>query len=1423
MQKLVREYLNELRRKQRKRRKLTVAAVLFSVAIVGSVIWALAKVGIATTGEARCGREEHQHTEECYSDVLNCGQEEGGGHTHADECYQTTEPALVCGMEESEEHTHAEACWQASEPALVCGQEEAAGHTHADVCYTKQLACTKEEHQHEEECYIDKSADVEDASVWNTQYENIEWENAWGRDLVTAAKLQLDYKESAANYIVAEDGSHKGYTRYGQFNGDSYADWDAPFVNFCMYYAGLKTSEMFPDEKNTAEWYDKFVLDDDGKKIVYLTAPKGYEPQEGDIVFLKKENEETAFQMGIVSSYNKEDKEKNEFKVIEGNSENQVKENTYKIDDERIFEYLKIGEMEKVYKESQMPQEPEQPEQPEEDVKEPEEPVVTLTTEVDGVTITLFGPESSFEAGREYAIQAEKVEDEEVLATVEEAVEQMAEEKEKKVENFQPYDIKILADGEEVQPVGPVSVKFSGQEVVKAVEDEKTEVSVIHVDETTGTTTDMEAVTTDEKDVVIETEHFSVYVYVNLEDIFGKIKVTIEHWGENIVTIDGEADASVGKDTVYEKGKTSINTQEIVEEIYASDTIELPNEYYADITKLSKLCNAKTGINYDVSKVGISNDGGKTYREYSLSSEEKIKDLKNGSIIRFYYAPKKVENVKKGNVTFYDYDISDGYYYNSGGTDQNKVPSSTRNYLKTENQGVNATDNFTSVNGKKLMVGQYASGNRSNDVYPSNEPGKETEKLNGMYLNRGNGKFATGAPEIVEGIVQSTLNNGKLQFNVKTPKSLFESGAGTTVYNDYTLGFKQNGDTYTLQYANKAGEKKTKDLTELNNYSGAYSNLFWPLDGLGRKPGDPDLGAAGNQYNYYSGGTHANNDDKGTNHNWHFGMTFSTEFTVGDYTGPMELYFRGDDDFWLFIDGKKAIDIGGIHSATGESIDLREWMQKEGMLEDKTATHTMKVFYMERGGFGSCCYLQFILPNASEVEIPEPETTEYSVTKEWDDNNSPYRPTQVEVTLIQQLKDENGNLLQSTQTNEKIILPHEDTGWTYKWTGLPKINGETSGKYDYTYSAKEINLPPGYISAIDPNDPSKLVNKLSPVSVEVVKEWINDSGNLTQYRPTEVILRLYASKDNGRTWEAFQDNKHESGFRDVILKASEGWKSKIIDDLPEYCNYRLDTATGMYSADKVLYSVREMYQGIDGNLYPVEEGQQLAGAKGANYKVSYSDGTSTSKDNPATLKTTNTLLTKFKMVKKGTEAGTPNLEGAKFILTPYEENNAGEGNHLLEVVEGEFETNKETLELPIYDGISDSNGVIQWTSRTEPKETEIRPGVYIMKETEAPMGYMLSGVEWIITVTKIENEEGSTTKAAVTLNDNKKTPVEPINVSNDINGELVFEYAFLDEVLYELPSTGGFGIYWYMFSGILLMLAAALITYRNKRREVLRS
>lgn len=345
MQELVREYLNELKKKQKKRRRIRIIVAAFALVVAGGVIWSLTQAGIAMTGSAKCGMEEHTHGDECYTDTLACGREESAGHTHTDACWQTTQ-MLVCGQEESEEHVHAEACYQA-EQTLVCGQEECAGHAHTEACYSRQLVCGRQEHIHTDACFTDNSADVEDASKWAAQYEKTEWKDAWGEDLVIAARQQLDYKESVANYIVTEDGSHKGYTRYGQFAGDSYIDWDASFVNFCMYYAGLTESGVFPDEKKAADWYDKFVGAEEGKNKVYLAAAEGYEPKEGDLIFTRRENEETDFQMGIVSSY---DIEKNEIKVIEGNSGNQVKENTYAATDRYILEYLKISELEQEYK-----------------------------------------------------------------------------------------------------------------------------------------------------------------------------------------------------------------------------------------------------------------------------------------------------------------------------------------------------------------------------------------------------------------------------------------------------------------------------------------------------------------------------------------------------------------------------------------------------------------------------------------------------------------------------------------------------------------------------------------------------------------------------------------------------------------------------------------------------------------------------------------------------------------------------------------------------------------------------------------------------------------------------------------------------------------------------------------------------------------
>lgn len=127
------------------------------------------------------------------------------------------------------------------------------------------------------------------------------------------------------------------------------------------------------------------------------------------------------------------------------------------------------------------------------------------------------------------------------------------------------------------------------------------------------------------------------------------------------------------------------------------------------------------------------------------------------------------------------------------------------------------------------------------------------------------------------------------------------------------------------------------------------------------------------------------NDEEGLlgeniKHNWLLGMHYEIDFVLGDYIGPMDYYFRGDDNFWLYIDGElvKDVDLGGVHSSAGAYVDLREWMDERGMLDDQKKKHTMSVYFSERGGAGSCCYMSFTIPSNNEILNGK---TSYSVKK----------------------------------------------------------------------------------------------------------------------------------------------------------------------------------------------------------------------------------------------------------------------------------------------------------------------------------------------------------------------------------------------------------------------------------------------------------
>lgn len=110
-------------------------------------------------------------------------------------------------------------------------------------------------------------------------------------------------------------------------------------------------------------------------------------------------------------------------------------------------------------------------------------------------------------------------------------------------------------------------------------------------------------------------------------------------------------------------------------------------------------------------------------------------------------------------------------------------------------------------------------------------------------------------------------------------------------------------------------------------------------------------------------------------------------------------YFNGDDDLWVFVDGKLVLDIGGGHGAilgtanfTTGDVMVENAVKVDGYNSGATATaskktgkmdatlytpgkHTMKVFYLERGGSVSNCYMKFNLPQTPEGDVTVSKST----------------------------------------------------------------------------------------------------------------------------------------------------------------------------------------------------------------------------------------------------------------------------------------------------------------------------------------------------------------------------------------------------------------------------------------------------------------
>lgn len=323
--------------------------------------------------------------------------------------------------------------------------------------------------------------------------------------------------------------------------------------------------------------------------------------------------------------------------------------------------------------------------------------------------------------------------------------------------------------------------------------------------------------------------------------------------------------------------------------------------------------------------------------------------ITDGTVIRLVFDT--TGSIYTNAVNFYDYDITDD------GT-------------HTAARGINNAANYTG-SGVHLAFGNVNTDTGLGTLLWGNN---ELNKFNNNGFSGCTFGLATG------------LSNGEIQYasGVSAPK-LFDDGnaIGKTSYDSeqYTLAFNRNGDTYTLSSVNGANLTRLEYFNHptcgSTTYNHIWTNNFWPMDSIYNM--DPHTGQNGNVGTYIGASgttkTYPPSDD-GLAHNSMFGMTYKVQFTLtADYIGPLEYYFFGDDDMWVFLDGTLVCDIGGVHSSVGEYVNLWDYVAK-----GSAGTHTLSFFYTERGLSGSTCYMQFTLPSVSSI-TPEQNTGMLTVQK----------------------------------------------------------------------------------------------------------------------------------------------------------------------------------------------------------------------------------------------------------------------------------------------------------------------------------------------------------------------------------------------------------------------------------------------------------
>ena len=320
----------------------------------------------------------------------------------------------------------------------------------------------------------------------------------------------------------------------------------------------------------------------------------------------------------------------------------------------------------------------------------------------------------------------------------------------------------------------------------------------------------------------------------------------------------------------------------------------------------------------------------------------------------------------------------DGLYFSNG----NPVNDQSHKYNRPEYLG----DNAGTANGKEYRTQVYAKWNYwgGNAGYTGNYiySGLVEKSLD----NSNNIVFTNTEPDLFRSDDTTNSYGKKIYTNVGLPFQYDKSK------NEYTF----NSNTMSAHFTGDAGSNT--DLT----YS-ASPQTITDLDAQGKNSKASWLP--------FNKKTSIATDDA----TYHFGMQAVIPFSMtsngrldpaDDESDAITFDFSGDDDVWVFVDGKLVLDIGGIHNEMAGTMNFatNEWevlksadntcndtvgdmngQKMSGKLFNTdsetgvlgtdrktfaaTTSHTLTVFYLERGAGASNCKIKFNLPMEDSVSV----------------------------------------------------------------------------------------------------------------------------------------------------------------------------------------------------------------------------------------------------------------------------------------------------------------------------------------------------------------------------------------------------------------------------------------------------------------------